>query len=150
MEETPDGGTGPAGAAPELEASLALDGDPSCIAQARHLAAVVLIKAKERCGIPVVTATVEIVQLIVSELVTNALKHAPGPASLHLRTSGPLLRIELRDSTPHMPATRAPDPERIGQHGLEIVAALAETLTVEPTADGKRIVATLALDAPRA
>ncbi|MFB7778258.1 ATP-binding protein [Streptomyces bauhiniae] len=119
------------------EASLALDADGSCIAQGRHLAVAFLTEVKDGYGIPVAAATVEIAQLIVSELVTNAHKHAPGPALLCLRISGAVLQIELHDSNTAAPAAKAPDPTRVGQHGLEIVAALALTVTVEQTPGGK-------------
>lgn len=128
-----------------MEASLALEGDGSRIAQARHLAAVFLAGVRDVRGMPVIRATVEIVQLIVSELVTNARKYAPGPAVLWLRIAGPVLQVELCDSNPAAPTAKAPDPERIGQHGLEIVAALASTVTVEQRPDGKCITADVAL-----
>ncbi|MFE4550785.1 ATP-binding protein [Streptomyces sp. NPDC056785] len=134
------------GAAVALEASLPLAADGSRIAQARHLAVAFLVKVKDSHGIPVATDTVEIVQLIVSELVTNVHKYAPGPALLHLRISGAVLQIELHDSNPAAPAAKAPDPTRVGQHGLEIVAALARTVTVEQTPGGKRIRADVLLN----
>ncbi|MFE5141334.1 ATP-binding protein [Streptomyces fagopyri] len=127
-----------------LEASLALEPDSSRIAQARHLAAAFLTTVADS-GIAVAADTVQIVQLIVSELVTNARKYAPGPALLHLRVTGPLLQVEIHDSNPAAPAPKAPDPTRIGQHGLEIVAALAHALTVEQTPVGKRITADVVL-----
>lgn len=136
-----------ASAGPPLETSLELDGDGSRIAQARHLAAAFLSKVKDPQGIPVVTAVVEVVQLIVSELVTNARKHAPGPARLRLRVMGAVLRVELWDSSPVLPCAKAADPARIGQHGLEIVTALAQTLTIEQTPVGKRITADIPLGA---
>ncbi|MET8413114.1 ATP-binding protein [Streptomyces sp. NPDC005195] len=144
MDETSgaDGGT-----APLLEASLALDNDGSRIAQARHLVSAFLTAARNDHGIPVVTATVEIVQLIVSELVTNARKYAPGPALLRLRVTGAVVRVALWDSNPVVPAAKPHDPERVGQHGLEIVRALAQTVTVEQTPLGKRITADIALTA---
>ncbi|MFD9584911.1 ATP-binding protein [Streptomyces sp. NPDC059980] len=111
-----------------LETSLPLDGDGSRIAQARHVATAFLTKARDEAGIPVRQATVEIVQLIVSELVTNARKYAPGPAVLKLRIHVSVLSVELWDSSPVVPAAKAPNPERVGQHGLEIVAALAQNL----------------------
>ncbi|MFD1275732.1 ATP-binding protein [Streptomyces kaempferi] len=133
------------GAACLLETSLALDSNGSRVAEARHLAAAFLARVREDHGIPVVTATVEIVQLVVSELVTNARKYAPGPARLHLRIKGAVLQVELWDSNPVAPAAKTPDPQRIGQHGLEIVTALAQTLTVDQTPLGKRITANIAL-----
>ncbi|MEU0036677.1 MULTISPECIES: ATP-binding protein [unclassified Streptomyces] len=143
-----DPGSGQPGAAPELKASLTLDGDGSRIAQARHLAAAFLTKVRVEYGTPVAADTVQIVQLIVSELVTNARKYAPGPALLRLRTTGPVLRVELWDSNPVLPAAKATDPSRIRQHGLEIVAALARSVTVEQTSVGKRITADVVLATP--
>ncbi|MFD8421782.1 ATP-binding protein [Streptomyces sp. NPDC059466] len=127
-----------------LEVSLALEAGGSRIAQARHLAAAFLATVADG-GIAVAADTVQIVQLIVSELVTNARKYAPGPALLHLRVTGPVLQVELQDSNPAAPTAKAPDPTRVGQHGLEIVAAFARTLTVEQTSAGKRITADVVL-----
>ncbi|MFD7683073.1 ATP-binding protein [Streptomyces sp. NPDC060187] len=128
-----------------MEASLALDGDGSVIAQARHFAAGFLTEVRDRAGIPVATATVEIVQLIVSELVTNARKYAPGSALLHLRVVDAVLQIHLSDGNPVLPAPRPADPARVGQHGLEIVTALAQHVTVQATPAGKRVTAIVAL-----
>ncbi|MFJ8802844.1 ATP-binding protein [Streptomyces sp. NPDC102487] len=137
-----------AGVPAAMEASLALDGDGSRIAHARHLAADFLAKVRDAHGLPVLTATVEIVQLIVSELVTNARKYAPGPALLHLRATDGVLQIELSDSSPVLPAPKAANPERVGQHGLEIVTALAQHVSVQATAAGKRVTAIVALSHP--
>ncbi|MFE3268045.1 ATP-binding protein [Streptomyces sp. NPDC059215] len=145
MDELPEAAAAARLGSVPLEASLALNGDAFRIAHARRLAATFLTKARDHRGIPVATATVEIVQLIVSELVTNARKHAPGPARLNLRIVDALLRIELWDSNPVPAAAKAPDPTRNGQHGMEIVAALAQTLIVEQTQQGKRITADVAL-----
>ncbi|MFC8968634.1 MULTISPECIES: ATP-binding protein [unclassified Streptomyces] len=138
--------TGGAWARPSvMEASLALDGDGARIAQGRHLAAVFLAGVRDMRGVPVVTATVEIVQLIVSELVTNARKYAPGPALLNLRIADSVLQVELCDTNPSVPSAEEPDPARIGRHGLEIVSALAQSVTVEATSTGKSITAVVSL-----
>ncbi|MFE2297052.1 ATP-binding protein [Streptomyces sp. NPDC059445] len=129
-----------------MRASLPLDVDGTRIAQARHLAVSFLSTVREVHSIPVADSTVEIVQLIVSELVTNARKYAPGPALLEMQVASNALRIELWDSNPQPPAVKAPDPRRIGQHGLEIVTALAKTVTVDATPPGKRIIATVMLN----
>ncbi|MER5880643.1 ATP-binding protein [Streptomyces sp. NPDC001910] len=145
MDEVSEGDEARPRTAP-LEASLSLDGDSSRIAQARHVATAFLVRARDHAGVPVAQATIEIVQLIVSELVTNARKYAPGPSVLTLRIYNALLTVELWDSSPVIPAAKTLNPERVGQHGLEIVAALAQTLTTEPTVNGKRITARIALD----
>ncbi|MFF2364579.1 ATP-binding protein [Streptomyces sp. NPDC058122] len=126
--------------------ALALDVDGTRIAQARHLAVSFLSTVRDEHSIPVPDSAVEIVQLIVSELVTNARKYAPGPALLQMQVTGKALRIELWDSNPLPPSVKAPDPRRIGQHGLEIVTALAQDVTIEATPLGKRIIATVTLN----
>ncbi|MFI1441821.1 ATP-binding protein [Streptomyces fructofermentans] len=147
MDGPSDGSGGLCGDALPLEAVLALDGEGSRIAQARRVAVAFLGKVADSSGVPVAVATVEIVQLIVSELVTNARKYASGPALLQLRVvAGPVLQVELWDSNPVAPVAKALDPRRIGQHGLEIVTALARTVTVEQTPVGKRIIAAVPLD----
>ncbi|MGW1068308.1 ATP-binding protein [Streptomyces aureus] len=128
-----------------MKAYLSVNVDGFPIAQARHLAVSFLSTVRDAHGIPVTDSIVEIVQLIVSELVTNARKYAPGPAFLELHVTGNTLRIELWDSNPLPPSVKAPDPGRIGQHGLEIVTVLAQSITIEATPPGKRIVATVIL-----
>ncbi|WP_415936693.1 ATP-binding protein [Streptomyces sp. 039-1] len=145
MYRSPEETGGPWARPSAMEASLALDGDGSRIAQGRHLAAVFLAGVRDMRGVPVVTATVEIVQLIVSELVTNARKYAPGPALLNLRIADSVLQVELCDSNPSVPAAEEPDAARIGRHGLEIVSALAQSVTVQATSTGKSITAVVSL-----
>ncbi|MGW2208720.1 ATP-binding protein [Streptomyces sp. NPDC001781] len=132
------------GASPTV-ASLVLEGDGARIGGARRFAASFLRTACGAAGIQVDLKTVETVQLIVSELVTNALRHAPGPALLHLSVSDGALRIEVRDDSPVAPAVRAPDPTRVGQHGLGIVTALARSVSVEAAGAGKSVTAVVGL-----
>jgi anti-sigma regulatory factor (Ser/Thr protein kinase) len=87
----------------------------------------------------------DLTQLVVSELVTNARKHAPGLVLLELRINARAVDVVVWDSDPTVPAARAADPDRIGQHGLEIVKAVTEDLFTEREAVGKRITARIAL-----
>ncbi|WP_367038197.1 ATP-binding protein [Streptomyces sp. Je 1-332] len=128
---------------------VALEGDSSCIARARRMAAEFLTAASVRHQVPVSQRTLDLAQLVVSELVTNALKYAPGPVLLRLRITGDLVKVTVWDSEPNLPKARSADARRIGQHGLEIVQAIARELLVERQAVGKRITAGLALaDSP--
>ncbi|MFJ8802798.1 ATP-binding protein [Streptomyces sp. NPDC102487] len=128
-----------------LEASLALDGDGARIAEARQLAASFLEAVGDFNGVSVIADTVEIAQLVVSELVTNARKYAPGPALLQLRVVDTVLQVDLWDSNPMLPAAKGADPTRIGQHGLEIVKALAQNVSVEAAKGGKHVIATISI-----
>ncbi|MEW2304186.1 ATP-binding protein [Streptomyces sp. NPDC006655] len=89
-------------------------------------------------------------QLVVSELVTNAVRHAPGPGELLLEVipAAARLRISVRDSSPHPPRLRAPAADRVGGHGLHLVTRLCDqvqTITLDP---GKWVVAHLHLHKP--
>ncbi|MFF3504744.1 ATP-binding protein [Streptomyces sp. NPDC003247] len=128
-----------------VETTLALDGEDGCIAGARHLTGDFLTRVQREHGVPVSARTLDVAQLVVSELVTNALRHAPGPVLLHLRIDGAAVEIAVWDSDPGLPVPRGADPTRVGQHGLEIVMAVSQDVTVVREPVGKRIVARLGL-----
>jgi anti-sigma regulatory factor (Ser/Thr protein kinase) len=129
-------------------AGYALDGDSGCIAEARHHAIAFLEQAHADHHLKVSPRTRELTQLVVSELVTNALKYAPGPVLMELRLTDQVVDVVVWDSDPMVPAARAADPDRIGQHGLEIVQAVTAELLVEQQPVGKRITARIALSEP--
>jgi anti-sigma regulatory factor (Ser/Thr protein kinase) len=60
--------------------------------------------------------------LLVSELVTNAVVHAPGPIELCASEVDDTLRVEVHDSSPVLPCLRTPNG---GGWGLQLVAAMA-------------------------
>ncbi|MFF5185982.1 ATP-binding protein [Streptomyces sp. NPDC000345] len=128
-----------------FETTVALDGKDGCIARARRLAGEFLTRVRRGHGLPVPARVVDLSQLVVSELVTNALRHAPGPVLLHLRIVDDTVEIAVWDTDPALPVPRPPDPTRVGQHGLEIVRAVAQRLDAVREPVGKRIVARLAL-----
>ncbi|MFD9434743.1 ATP-binding protein [Streptomyces sp. NPDC060002] len=127
------------------ETTVALDGKDGCIARARRLTGDFLSRVRSRGGLAVSDRAMDLSQLVVSELVTNALRYAPGPVLLQLRIAGAAVEIVVWDSDPVLPVPRAPDPTRVGQHGLEIVRAVAEDFDVAQETVGKRIVARLGL-----
>ncbi|MEW2625056.1 ATP-binding protein [Streptomyces sp. NPDC048106] len=94
-----------------------------------------------------VRRSVQDAQLVVSELVTNAEKHAPGPCalSLELGPGGRALRICVTDTSTEPPRPRPPDPGRVGGHGLHLVTMLARNLEVAVLPEGKRVTATVPL-----
>nr|WP_223146328.1 ATP-binding protein [Streptomyces apricus] len=128
-----------------METAVALEGDSYCIAEARHLAAGFLTEAQAEHGLPVTARAMDLTQLVVSELVTNAMKYAPGPVLLDLRIVGGTLEVSVWDSDPVLPIARAADPGRVGQHGLEIVMAVCEGFEVQREPVGKHITARIAL-----
>ncbi|MFH8217887.1 ATP-binding protein [Streptomyces sp. NPDC018057] len=99
---------------------------------------------------PVPDRVAQDAQLVVSELITNAVRHAPGPCGLCLEAEPDtgLVRISVWDTSPQPPRPRPPDGRRVGGHGLEIVGALSRSLTVTDRGTGKEITAQLLLPAP--
>ncbi|MEU6988853.1 ATP-binding protein [Streptomyces sp. NPDC046324] len=126
-------------------AGYALDGEGGCIADARHHAAAFLDKARAEHDLPVSERARDLTSLVVSELVTNACKYAPGPVLMELRVSMSSMDIVVWDSDPIIPAARSADPVRVGQHGMEIVKAVTEELLIKQEPVGKRITACIAL-----
>ncbi|GAA3068181.1 ATP-binding protein [Streptomyces glomeratus] len=115
------------------------------IAAARDLARTFLADLQAVHGLPVSGRVMGMVQLVVSELVTNARKYAPGPCMLTLEATDGALDITVWDSEPTLPIARAADPGRVGQHGLEIILTVSEGFTARREPVGKRITATIAL-----
>ncbi|MFF2205503.1 ATP-binding protein [Streptomyces sp. NPDC058145] len=128
-----------------LQATIALDGNDTVIAQARHLAADFLTRVQADHGLPVSQRAMDLTQLVVSELVTNAIKYAPGPVLLDVRIVGDTVEVVVWDSDPVLPIARAADAGRVGQHGLEIVIAVCQGFEAQREPVGKRITARIAL-----
>jgi anti-sigma regulatory factor (Ser/Thr protein kinase) len=140
---------GPAGRS--VTVSAVFEGREGEIASARELARVFLADARTVHGRAVSDRVLGVVELVVSELVTNARKYAPGPCLLTLTLDDGDVVVEAWDSGTALPAVLAPDPLRVGQHGLEIVMAVCRSFSVHREPVGKRISATVALtDEPAA
>ncbi|MER5970207.1 ATP-binding protein [Streptomyces sp. NPDC002055] len=68
-------------------------------------------------------------ELLASELVTNAHRYAPGPASMRICQDGKLLRVSVWDTDPTLPGLDAydpPGPEQEGGRGLPLVRMCAD------------------------
>ncbi|MEW2117542.1 ATP-binding protein [Streptomyces sp. NPDC005474] len=128
-----------------VSASAAFDGDSSCIGAARHLATGFLTDVRAVHGVRVSERALGMTQLVVSELVTNAVKHAPGPVMLDLQIDGGAVRVSVWDSDPVLPDVASTDPQRVGRHGLEITLAVSQGYEVHREPVGKRVTALIAL-----
>ncbi len=128
----------------DLSVSRAFEGSEE-IGAARDLARSFLTDIQAVHGLPVSVRVLSTVQLVVSELVTNARKYAPGPCLLTLEAQGGSVNVTVWDSEPALPAVLPADPDRVGQHGLEIVMAVCQSLHVRREPVGKRITTAIAL-----
>ncbi|MFJ5310044.1 SpoIIE family protein phosphatase [Streptomyces sp. NPDC088350] len=123
---------------PRHVASWDLPADPAVVARARKLVTAQL----DEWGARDVTFAAE---LVVSELVTNAIRHAEAPIRLRLLRDRHLI-CEVSDASntaPHLRRARTYDE---GGRGLLLVAQLSRGWGTRHTGTGKTIWAELALD----
>ena len=87
-------------------------------------------------------ALADIAALLVSELVTNALRHATGPIGVRLvRPVGPagVLLVEVSDPLPDLPRERVARPEDESGRGLQLVAGACVRWGTRPGETGKTV-----------
>jgi len=78
--------------------------------------------------------------LMISELVTNAVRHTDELLSVHIAMYGDTLRVDVTDDCPDLPFPPDPEHHATGGRGLRIVDDLADRwgITRIP-ADGKTV-----------
>jgi serine phosphatase RsbU (regulator of sigma subunit)/anti-sigma regulatory factor (Ser/Thr protein kinase) len=116
-------------------ATVTLPSELSAIGDARAFVTGTL----ERWGLGRLCDTVS---LLASELVTNALIHTDGPATVELRRDGGTVRLRVTDADTRPPRVREhaePDLESDGGRGMVLVAALSSVWGVEPSGSGKTV-----------
>src|SRR5437764_6776132 len=102
------------------DATLTVSADPRCVAAARELAG-------ERCAALPERPDIDAIQLMVSELVTNVIRHTPtGAGELRVLLDEGAVRIEVEDQGQGIPERPAvPDRQHGGGFGLYVVDRLA-------------------------
>lgn len=78
--------------------------------------------------------------LIVSELATNALRHARTPFSVAIARVGPVVRLEVADGSSTLPSSPSVSTDSLGGRGLMIVAEFARRWGVEAIPSGGKVV----------
>ncbi|MEU6309359.1 ATP-binding protein [Streptomyces sp. NPDC047014] len=122
-----------------LERSLDLGHDTQAAAGARD-ATMRFLEESALAGSPVPRTTGDIALLVVSELVTNAVRHTSGPCSLRLSRSATSVDIDVTDTSPDPPVIRPPHVDGSGGWGWILVNHLVEDVTVRPAAGGGKTV----------
>jgi anti-sigma regulatory factor (Ser/Thr protein kinase) len=114
---------------PDATRSAELPGGPQAPAAARTL-------ITDWCGAQLARQVVEDIKLLVSEVVTNAVRHpgASGPIELTLTLTRVRVRIEVSDPGGAgfaKPSVSPPPPDALGGRGLLIVDRVATRWGVE-------------------
>ncbi|WP_256341616.1 ATP-binding protein [Streptomyces sp. TLI_105] len=78
----------------------------------------------------------DLVLLVVSELVGNAIRHTSAPWSLHLALRDDAIDILVTDTSPYAPQPRPPHTDGTGGWGYLLVSHLTTDLHIEPTPAG--------------
>ncbi|GHH90150.1 ATP-binding protein [Streptomyces capillispiralis] len=84
----------------------------------------------------------DLTALLVSELVTNALRHASGPIGVRLlrpTDAARVLRVEVSDTLPDLPLARDARPDDEGGRGLRLLASASRRWGARPCAAGKTV-----------
>jgi DNA-binding NarL/FixJ family response regulator len=81
----------------------------------------------------------EVVRLLVSEIVTNAVVHAGTESELVVRLTEGGLRVEVRDQSTAAPVVQDVAAEETSGRGLALVEALATDWGVDASAGGKSV-----------
>lgn len=119
-------------AAPDSAASWPLCREPFSAALARRLAA-------EQLAEWGLDGLIDTAQLLVSEVVTNAVRHTAGPILLSLTQYPTALRCDVEDSDPETPQHKPGSEEAESGRGLVLLDALTMAWGSRRTPDGKSI-----------
>ncbi|MFJ9933838.1 ATP-binding protein [Streptomyces virginiae] len=90
-------------------------------------------------------ALVADVLTVVSELVSNAIRHGEGLTGFHTTVRGGQVVIEVSDRSTLQPHLRPPSPHTPGGFGWRVVKTLAPSTFIRFHRGGKTITATLPL-----
>ncbi|KPI06107.1 putative anti-sigma regulatory factor, serine/threonine protein kinase [Actinobacteria bacterium OK006] len=83
--------------------------------------------------------TVDAVLLTVSELVTNAHRHAHSSAQLVMTCDDHCLHVSVHDRSGDLPVAREAGTESLGGRGMLLVDAMADTWESRPCPHGKSV-----------
>jgi anti-sigma regulatory factor (Ser/Thr protein kinase) len=128
-----------------LRSDVAWDSGAAGAADARRVLRAFLARVPLTGRTPVPDLLALDAELVVSELVTNTIRHAPGPCGLVLQLSASTLAITVWDTSPEEPVVRKGDRHRVGGHGLHLVHAVSDTVVVGFRTVGKQITAHMRL-----
>ncbi|WP_369249181.1 ATP-binding protein [Streptomyces sp. R41] len=122
----------PRGRATDWDASWPLSRELTSVRRARKVVTAQL-------GDWALEALADTTELLVSELVTNALRHTRGPLRLNLQLRDSRLRCEVEDTETTGPVRHIIDADAEGGRGTELLDLLADAWGNTRTATGKTI-----------
>jgi GAF domain-containing protein len=110
--------------------SIDLEYDPGAVRTARHF-------VRDALSESAVKRFADDAELVVAELVTNAVLHAAPPLRVTVRASASGVRIDVADGAERPPVRPTANPEAMTGRGLALVAVLSSQWGFETTGAGK-------------
>ncbi|MEV4557240.1 ATP-binding protein [Kitasatospora sp. NPDC049285] len=98
-----------------------------------------VIRTVRDWDVPLAEDALRDVELLSSELITNAVSHTHALCVVSVSWHGERLRVEVLDGSHELPAPGGVDLEATDGRGLFLVAALATDWGAEPDPAGKRV-----------
>lgn len=114
--------------------------DTRCVAEARAF-----VRAALEPKVP--RDALDEIEVVVSELVTNAVVHVRQPVELTIDANGSV-RVEVVDESPDQPEARAPQSTETSGRGMHIVEQFCDRWGVHVRDGGKCVWCEIDLDAP--
>jgi len=121
---------GPTGSTAQV-AELSVPSVPRSVASVRRF-------ARRACG-GLAPSTADTVELLVSEIATNALVHGAGEVRVRVNVVDGTVRVEVDDDGTALPQLRAASTTAEGGRGLALVQAMSGGWGVAPRAGGKTV-----------
>jgi anti-sigma regulatory factor (Ser/Thr protein kinase) len=85
------------------------------------------------------TTSADAAVLMISELVTNAVRHAHSRLAVMASIADQTLRVEVSDDDPTLPVATDPEHHATSGRGLRIVDGLADHWGIAPNPGGKMV-----------
>ncbi|MGW0763997.1 ATP-binding protein [Streptomyces sp. NPDC002676] len=96
-------------------------------------------------GVPLDDETADVIRLVASELITNAVVHGEGAVTVALYHRPGRVVIDVLDDNPSAPTTSCAQADDESGRGLALVRCLASRCAWEPSGRGKHVWAEIAL-----
>ena len=123
--------------APEDHVSLTLPPERQSVAIGRHW----VVRIAAAAGVTGMAN--QVVELLTSELLSNAVLHGAGGRAIHVwfwAGEDEVVRVSVSDSVPSRPVVLHPDVVAPSGRGMAIVEAMSNRWGVDPQADGGKTV----------
>ncbi|MDQ1602045.1 MAG: hypothetical protein QOD68_3519 [Actinomycetota bacterium] len=119
---------------------MSISSSTSTVVRRRDAALLARRYARAQCAGHTPPTLVEDVELVVSELVTNAMRHGRGQITMHLEVAPDRVVVGVQDQGAGHPSPREPDATGVNGRGLALVAILATEWGVRLAPAGGKVV----------